>query len=250
MQNAIHGSDSPQAAEREIVIFFGDTVAPEPAPLDLQITFALIKPDAMPKKDEIIEIIKREGFQISKELELKMSPEMAKEFYSEHEGKPFFGTLCNWMSSAPIYALILEKVGAIKEWRALAGPTNSETARSSAPTSIRALYGKDGSENAVHGSDSYNSAQREIKLVFGDSVLDAINSSLASAKSDLKDVHSSRSNLKKTASKSSVPDLKKSGSKLNLIKSASKEILNSITKSASKASLSKSGSKGSLLKMS
>ncbi|KAJ1539359.1 Thioredoxin domain-containing protein 3 [Cladochytrium tenue] len=71
------------------------------------------------------------------------------------------------MSSAPIYAMVLEKPGAIRAWRALAGPTNSATARESAPGSLRAQFGTDGSQNAVHGSDSAASAAREIAVVFG-----------------------------------------------------------------------------------
>ncbi|KAJ3087275.1 thioredoxin domain-containing protein 6 [Quaeritorhiza haematococci] len=207
--NAVHGSDSPASAAREIKVVFGGEVDPNPTPAApapateqqqqpaadnptpppaLERTLALIKPDvyqpAQPpadgateqqsdvksKKDEIMERIKEGGFTVVKEGEVVMTQEMAKEFYGEHEGKGFFEELVGWMSSAPIYAMVLEKEGAIKAWRELAGPTNSEKAREVAPTSIRALYGTDGSHNAVHGSDSPTSAAREIKIIFGDSV--------------------------------------------------------------------------------
>jgi hypothetical protein len=70
----------------------------------------------------------------------------------------------------PIYALVLERENAVGAWRELAGPTNSVKAKEIAPSSIRALYGTDGSQNAVHGSDSPISSEREIQIIFGDSV--------------------------------------------------------------------------------
>ena len=70
------------------------------------------------------------------------------------------------MTSGEIYALKLEKCDAIKAWRALMGPTNSETARKDAPNSIRALFGTDVQQNATHGSDSEKSAERELKFFF------------------------------------------------------------------------------------
>ncbi|KAJ3101241.1 Thioredoxin domain-containing protein 3 [Phlyctochytrium bullatum] len=178
-KNAVHGSDSPASAEREIKVVFGDSVAPikashsEPAAAgathgSLERTLALIKPDAYPaKKDEILASIRGEGFLVLKEEEVHFTKEKAEEFYKEHTGKPFYEDLTTWMSSAAIYAMVLEKEGAISGWRALAGPTNSEKARESAPNSIRARFGTDGSQNAVHGSDSPASAEREIGVVFG-----------------------------------------------------------------------------------
>lgn len=85
---------------------------------------------------------------------LKMSLEMAQNFYAEHKGKPFFEGLTQRMSSDAIVAMELVADDAVNKWRKLIGPTNSETARKEAPNSIRALYGTDGSKNAVHGSDS------------------------------------------------------------------------------------------------
>ncbi|KAI9484050.1 MAG: hypothetical protein EXX96DRAFT_163221 [Benjaminiella poitrasii] len=70
------------------------------------------------------------------------------------------------MSSAPIYAMVLEKEDAVQSWRNLMGPTNSNKARETDPNSIRALFGKDGSHNAAHGSDSLESAEREIDIIF------------------------------------------------------------------------------------
>ena len=92
----------------------------------------------------------------------------AKEFYGEHEGKPFFPNLISFMTSGPIYALCMSKIGAISAWRALMGPTNSKEAREIKPTSLRAIYGTDNTQNACHGSDSTISARREVLFYFPD----------------------------------------------------------------------------------
>ncbi|KAI8844946.1 nucleoside diphosphate kinase [Chytridium lagenaria] len=172
-QNAVHGSDSPASAAREINVIFGDTVSVSsdhiaPAKeIKKERTLALIKPDAYPaKKDEIVQSILDDQFTIVQESEVTFSKEQAEEFYKEHLGKPFYEELTSWMSSSPIYALVLEKEGAITAWRTLAGPTNSEKARETSPDSIRARFGTDGSKNAVHGSDSLTSAVREIGVAF------------------------------------------------------------------------------------
>ncbi|KAJ3107121.1 Thioredoxin domain-containing protein 3 [Phlyctochytrium planicorne] len=170
-ENAVHGSDSPASAAREIGVIFGDNLSSSPSKPEVAVqkTLALIKPDAYPaKKDDILIAIGYEGFTILKEAEVHFTKEKAEEFYKEHKGKGFYEDLTNWMSSAPIYAIVLEKEDGIKAWRTLAGPTNSEKARESAPESIRARFGTDGSQNAVHGSDSPASAEREIKVVFGE----------------------------------------------------------------------------------
>jgi len=96
---------------------------------------ALIKPDAYGsgKKDEIVKMIQDNGFEILAKKEYRMTLDVAKEFYKEHVGKPFYETLTTWMSSEPIYAMKLQKEDAVKAWRALMGPTNSEKAREEAP---------------------------------------------------------------------------------------------------------------------
>ncbi|KAG0237907.1 hypothetical protein BGW42_008007 [Actinomortierella wolfii] len=132
-----------------------------------QRTYAMLKPDvASLHRDAIIKLTTEAGFKIVAQKEYKFSLEKAQEFYAEHKGRPFFEDLTNWISSAPVYALVLEKDNAIADWRAFIGPTDSEKARLQAPDSIRAKFGKDGSHNAVHGSDSVESATREISLIF------------------------------------------------------------------------------------
>ena len=167
-QNAVHGSDSPGSAEREIKCLFGTEVNPFPDPLEY--TLAIIKPDAIKdeKKDEIIEKIKAAGFQIVREVDTTIPLDKAREFYKDHEGKPFYESLVNWMSGAPSTALVLEKADAIRSWRRLIGPTDPDKARTEDPTSLRAIYGKIGSENAVHGSDSLDSFLREVGILFGE----------------------------------------------------------------------------------
>lgn len=99
-------------------------------------------------------------------LWLQLTQKRAEEFYIEHKSKPFFGGLTEFMTSGPIYALVLQKIDAIASWRKLMGPTDSETARRDAPRSIRGLYGTDGRRNACHGSDSATAAFREGRFFF------------------------------------------------------------------------------------
>ncbi|KAH6578896.1 hypothetical protein BASA60_003484 [Batrachochytrium salamandrivorans] len=154
----------------------------------LERTLAIIKPDAYPlHKESIITRIKSEGFAIIKDAEVHFTIEQAQDFYKEHIDKPFYSELTMWMSSTPIYALVLEKSNGVGSWREVAGPTDSFKAKERSPTSIRGMYGTDGSHNAVHGSDSPASAKKEIMCVFGDTVSaypDALENTLALIKPD------------------------------------------------------------------
>jgi nucleoside-diphosphate kinase len=96
-----------------------------------------------------------------------VSRETAAKFYAEHEGKSFYETLVQYITSGPIVALELVGNGAIGEWRRLIGPTNLEVAKREAPNSLRALYARSTTENFAHGSDSPASAQRELGIIFG-----------------------------------------------------------------------------------
>ncbi|KAG0174327.1 hypothetical protein DFQ28_006759 [Apophysomyces sp. BC1034] len=135
----------------------------------MQRTLALIKPDAMQanKADDIIRKIEEAEFTVVKQQEVSLSLEQSRLFYREHEGKPFYNELTQWMSSRSIYALVLEKENGVQAWRTLMGPTDSDKARTIEPNSIRALFGTDGSHNATHGSDCLTSAEREIDIIFG-----------------------------------------------------------------------------------
>ncbi|KAL0488838.1 nucleoside diphosphate kinase [Acrasis kona] len=133
---------------------------------DIQKTFGIIKPDASHKKEDIFERIIDEGFTIIRHETMQLSRERAGEFYKEHEGKSFYEKLIEYMTSGPIVVMALCKHDAVKEWRKLMGPTNVDDARKNHPTSLRAIYGKNMTNNAVHGSDSLTSARRELKFFF------------------------------------------------------------------------------------
>uniref|UniRef100_H2YZN1 Nucleoside diphosphate kinase homolog 5 n=1 Tax=Ciona savignyi TaxID=51511 RepID=H2YZN1_CIOSA len=137
-------------------------------------TLAIVKPDAMDKVVEIEDIILRNGFTILQKRKVHLSPEQASDFYVEHYGKMFFPSLVAYMSSAPITVFVLVKNKAIAAWRELIGPTNPFKARETHPGCLRDTYGKDQTRNAVHGSDSFHSAEREIRFMFHDSIVEPI----------------------------------------------------------------------------
>lgn len=132
-----------------------------------QSTYAMIKPDAYLHIGKIIDRIYAENLTISKLKMIKFSTEDAQEFYKEHKDRDFYKGLVEFMSSDYIVGMELVGLDAIKAWRNLLGPTNSEKARSEDPESIRALFGTDGRKNACHGSDSPESAARELGFIFG-----------------------------------------------------------------------------------
>ena len=142
----------------------------------LEKTYAMIKPDAVAagKVDDILKIAEDAGFVVVRRQEQVMDAVRAGEFYAEHKGKPFYPNLVRFMSSGPIVACCLAKNDAIKDWRALMGPTNTFTAREDAPKSLRAKFGTDGTQNATHGSDSPASATRELKFFFPNLTLDPV----------------------------------------------------------------------------
>ena len=90
----------------------------------------------------------------------------AEKFYAEHQGKSFYPGLVEFMTSDFAVGMELVAPDAIKKWREVLGPTNSEVAREKAPQSLRARFGTDGQKNCAHGSDSNESAERELYQVF------------------------------------------------------------------------------------
>ena len=130
-----------------------------------QRTLALIKPDAMERgmQGKIIDRILHSGFAILAMKQIRLSKSQTEAFYGEHEGKPFFGSLCSYMVSGPIVAMALEKENAIDDWRELMGATNPADA---ADGTIRKEFAVDIEKNSVHGSDSTNSAHREVPFFF------------------------------------------------------------------------------------
>ena len=130
-------------------------------------TYAMIKPDAVNRAGDILNVIHQNDFVIGQMKKLQLTTDQAARFYAEHEGKPFFEKLLNFMTSGPVVAMELIGVNSIRRWRELLGPTNSLKAKEEAPTSIRAVFGTDGTKNACHGSDSDESSAREIDFFFG-----------------------------------------------------------------------------------
>ena len=130
-------------------------------------TLVLIKPDAMQRglAGEVISRLERRGLKIVAVRLMKVSTKLAKEHYAEHDGKPFFKGLVEYITSSPIIAAVFEGSNAIKATRQTMGATNPVEA---ATGSIRADFGLDTGRNLTHASDSPASARREIALFFGD----------------------------------------------------------------------------------
>ncbi|XP_054975886.1 nucleoside diphosphate kinase 7 [Sorex araneus] len=129
-------------------------------------TLALIKPDAVAKAGEIIETIQDAGFTITKLKMMTLSRKEATDFHADHQSKPLYNELIQFLSSGPVVAMELLRDDAICEWKRLLGPTNPEAARTEAPGCIRALYGTDAIRNAAHGPNTFASAAREMELFF------------------------------------------------------------------------------------
>eukprot|EP00127_Corallochytrium_limacisporum_P005335 Clim_evm11s203 gene=Clim_evmTU11s203 len=129
-------------------------------------TFAMVKPDAVHNLGRILEVIDKNGLKVKRIRMTQMTRAHAEQFYAEHQGKPFFPMLVEFMSSGPCVGMELSAPDCIMRWRSLLGPTNSTVAKQEAPKSIRGQFGTDGTQNACHGSDAPQSAERELKLFF------------------------------------------------------------------------------------
>ena len=132
---------------------------------NIQKTLSIIKPDAVQRNltEEIKSIFKKNGFEILNEKKIKISKEEAEKFYIDHETKPFYEDLCNYLSSGPIVVMILSKENAVLANRELMGATNPEDAKE---RTIRKKYGLSIDKNSVHGSDSDENAKKEIDFFF------------------------------------------------------------------------------------
>lgn len=134
------------------------------------LTFAWIKPDAVAAEnaDFVRNYIRAIGFEIVEEKTFTPDRELIEHFYDHLRGTRFFNRLIDFMTSGPAVALILRKENAVEGFRSALGPTDSRVAKKQEPQSIRGYFGTDTLHNAVHGSDSDASAEREIELVFPD----------------------------------------------------------------------------------
>ncbi|MBR6267813.1 MAG: nucleoside-diphosphate kinase, partial [Selenomonadaceae bacterium] len=126
-----------------------------------------IKPDAFAKhySGDIIKRYENEGFRIIAMKLMQMTERLASKHYAEHIGRPYYDDLVSFMTSAPLIALVLEGENAISRVREINGKTNPKDA---AEGTIRKLYAESGSRNAVHASDSSESAAREIPIFFNE----------------------------------------------------------------------------------
>jgi nucleoside-diphosphate kinase len=128
-------------------------------------TLILIKPDAFARNltGEIVARFERKGLRIAALKLMTMDPALAEQHYAEHEGKPFFGELVEFITSGPLVAMVLEGHEAVVAARQVIGATNPLEA---APGSVRGDFALEVGQNLVHGSDSNESAAREVGLFF------------------------------------------------------------------------------------
>ncbi|MEK9959155.1 MAG: nucleoside-diphosphate kinase [Pelagibacteraceae bacterium] len=128
-------------------------------------TLSIIKPDAVERNliEEIKSIFTKNGLKITNSKKIHITKEEAAEFYKVHQSKPFYNDLCNYLSSGPIFVMILEGNNAVAANRKLMGATNPKDAE---PNTIRKLYGISIDKNSVHGSDSVENAKIEIDFFF------------------------------------------------------------------------------------
>lgn len=131
----------------------------------MEYTLSIIKPDATERNltQKINEIFNKNGLTVVEQKEVHLTRKDAEEFYAEHKERPFYNDLVEYMISGPVVIQVLAGNDAIKKNRDVMGATNPKDA---APNTVRALYGESIDRNSVHGSDSPQSAKREISFFF------------------------------------------------------------------------------------
>ena len=128
-------------------------------------TFFMIKPDGVKRNliGDVVSRVEKEGFVITKMKMMSISDDLAKRHYAEHSEKPFFNDLVDFITSGPVVAMEVDGEDAVSEIRRIMGATNPSEAE---PGTIRADLATKLEENVVHGSDSEESAERELSLFF------------------------------------------------------------------------------------
>lgn len=128
-------------------------------------TFGIIKPNSVQKNHigKILTIAEENGLKIIRAEMKSLSRKEAEEFYQEHKERPFYGSLCTFMTSGPVLLLAFEAPGAVEKWRTIMGATNPANA---APGTIRKLFADSMEANSVHGSANSDDAKRELKFFF------------------------------------------------------------------------------------
>ena len=132
---------------------------------NLEQTLSIVKPDAVERNlvEEIKSVFIKNNLIIKDSKKIHISKDEASEFYKVHQSKPFYNDLCAYLSSGPIYVMILEGENAVLANRKIMGATNPKDAEEN---TIRKLYGISIDKNSVHGSDSVENAKKEIKFFF------------------------------------------------------------------------------------
>jgi nucleoside-diphosphate kinase len=133
---------------------------------EVQQTLIIVKPDGVRRRliGEVIGRIEAKGYDIKEMKLFQIDEALAKEHYAEHTEKPFFSDLVNFITSGPVVAMIVEGEDAVRGMRQIMGATNPLDA---VPGSVRGDFATAITENIVHGSDSPESARREVDLFFG-----------------------------------------------------------------------------------
>lgn len=128
-------------------------------------TFIMVKPDGVQRNliGEIVARFEKKGFQLVGAKLMQVSRELAEQHYAEHKERPFFGELVDFITSGQVFAMVWEGENVIATARQMMGKTNPQEA---APGTIRGDYGLTVGKNVIHGSDSPESAEREIRLFF------------------------------------------------------------------------------------
>ncbi len=165
LMNSLHGSDSHESATKELAFFFPKGLGVKNA--SSRHTLALIRPSALAKyKDEILNKIKSNGFEIAMARQVQLDKQGAEDFYSEQRGKPFFDELVNEMTSGPLMVLCLVKDDAIASWRNMLGPKEKENIKSSTGTLRNEFDVSESAVNSLHGASTPEQVQKELSKFF------------------------------------------------------------------------------------
>ena len=138
--------------------------------MGIERTLFIVKPDAVERNliGKILAHVEDKGFRIVEARFGSLTREDAQSFYGEHQGKPFFNDLVDYMTSGPVMLTVLERDNAVAGLREVVGATDPAQAN---PGTLRAVFGRSKQMNSVHASDGTASADREVKLFFGAAAL-------------------------------------------------------------------------------
>ncbi len=133
--------------------------------MQMEKTFLMVKPDGVQRNliGEIVSRFEKKGFQLAGAKLMQIPQELAEQHYGEHKERPFFGELVEFITSGPVFAMVWEGENVISTARLMMGATNP---KESAPGTVRGDYAVTVGKNIIHGSDSPESAEREINLFF------------------------------------------------------------------------------------